>query len=435
MLTSCQHESSKEKAKEYWNNNQFELALTEINNAIKEHPDSSSFYAFRAAIYDIMSRYDAEIRDLDKIIELNTNEKDVLVAYHQRAVTNTSLGLLEEALKDINYFIAHTNTVSTEEMAEAYINKASILYQLNDTVGARANYELALLNANDDIKASAYMGLANLSETPQDALDLLDKAITIAPDNAEILANMATFYLEQGDVERAYSDAKKSFTLDPYNAPNNFNLGQIHALYLNQPDSAKKYYERAIKIEPHSVRSTPAYINLAIMENHSGNSRNAYKYAQKAVELMPDDDGIQYNVAHILSNIQKSKEALEAISKAIEINSAEVEYYNLKGSILIDMQKFAEAIDVFHKCIEVKPDFGGAYYNLGYIYGELDNHEQSIHFYNKAVQLDFDLEATLVNLAIQEIKANRKVDACIHLNRAYHLGRTDIKPLMDKYCK
>lgn len=437
MLASCRHESSKEKAKEYWNNNQFELALDEISNAIKEHPDSGSFYTFRAAIYDIMSRYDEEINDLNKIIELNANEKDVLFAYHQRAVANSSIGLFEEALQDINYFIAHQGqgTASTDEMSEAYLNKASILYELNDKVEASANYYLALSNANDDIKASAYMGLANLSETPQEALDLLNKAISIAPDNAEILANMATIYLEQGDVERAYSDARKSFALDPYNAPNNFNLGQIHALYLNQPDSAKKYYERVIKIEPHSIKSTPAYINLAIMESQSDNFRAAYKYAQKAVKLMPDDDGILYNVAHILSDMQKTKEALDAVSKAIKINSTEVEYYNLKGAILIDMQKFDEAIDVFHKCIEVKPDFGGAYYNLGYIYGELDNHEQSIHFYNKAVQLNFDLEATLVNLALQEIKADRESNACVHLQKAYQLGRTDIKSLMDKYCK
>ena len=107
MLASCQHKSSKEKAKEYWNNNQFELALIEISDAIKEHPDSSSFYTFRAAIYDIMSKYDAEINDLNKIIELNESEKSILFAYHQRAVAKLSLGLLEEALKDVDYFIAH----------------------------------------------------------------------------------------------------------------------------------------------------------------------------------------------------------------------------------------------------------------------------------------------------------------------------------------
>lgn len=47
LLVSCQHKASKEKAMEYWNNNQFELALTEISNAIELCPDISSFYTFR----------------------------------------------------------------------------------------------------------------------------------------------------------------------------------------------------------------------------------------------------------------------------------------------------------------------------------------------------------------------------------------------------
>ena len=38
MLASCQHKSSKEKAKEYWNNNQFELALIELSCYYRDAP-------------------------------------------------------------------------------------------------------------------------------------------------------------------------------------------------------------------------------------------------------------------------------------------------------------------------------------------------------------------------------------------------------------
>ncbi len=437
MLVSCLPKSSKEQAMAYWKNKQFKSALNEISKAIEENPDSSNFYLFRASIYDVMSDYEAEIQDLNKIIELNKNEKEVLNAYHQRGIVKSNLGLHQEGLNDIDYFISnkYKTALSTDEIAEAYINKASILYLLNDNIKAKEFYQLALSTTNSDIKASAYMGLANLSETPQEALKLLNKALNIAPDNAKIYANMATSYIEQEDIEKAYSCAKKSLSLDPYNAENNFNLGQIYYLYLSQPDSAKKYYERTIKIEPNSIKSAPAYINLAIMENYCGNFTNAYEYAMKATKLMPDNGDIQYNVAHILSNMQKTEEALHAISKAIEINPTEVEYYNLKGAILIGMQKYEEAISVFHKCKNIKPDFGGAYYNLGYIYGELHIHEQSIYYYNKAVQLNFDLKNTLVNLALQEIEANEISNACIHLKKAYQLGRTDIKPLLDRYCR
>lgn len=433
MLASCQHKASKEKAMEYWDNNQFELALAEISDAIELYPDSSSFYIFRVAIYEVMSKYNEELEDLNKVIQLNQNKREVMIAYHQRAIVKSNLGLFKEALADVDYFISHQK-YSSVDLPEAYINKASILYQLKDTVGARSFYSMALPNATNDIKISVYLGLSNLVDNPWEALELLNKAVKLDGNNASVLANRATIYLEQGDVEKAILDSKKSFNIDPYNAPNNFNLGQIYAHYLNIPDSAMKYFERTIKLEPYSAQSASAYVNLAVMENSNGNSKKAYKYSKKAVELMPDNDGIQCNLAHILSDMGKNKDAIGAISKAIEINPREVEYYNLKGAILIDMSKFEDAINVFQKCIEVDPNFGGAYYNLGYIYEQMDNHQLSIDFYNKAVLLDFDLQSTLVNLALQEIEINRVSDACSHLERAYKLGRTDVKPLIDKYC-
>lgn len=432
LLVSCQYKASKEKAMEYWNNNQFELALAEISNAIELYPDSSSFYAFRVAVYEVMSKYNEELKDLDKIIQLNQNEREVMVAYHQRSIVKSNLGLYKEALADIDYFISQQKASSTD-LPTAYLNKASILYQLNDAVSAKAFYSMALSNATNDIKVSVYLGLSNLADNRHDALELLDKAMELDENNALVLANRATIYLEQGDIEKAISNSKKSFNLDPYNAPNNFNIGQIYAHYLNEPDSAMKYFERTIKLEPHSVQSASAYINLAMMENNNGDSKKACQYAEKAIELMPNNEEFQYNYAHILSDMGKNREAIDAISKAISINPQEVEYYNMKGAILIEMLKFKDAVSIFQKCIEIDPNFGGAYYNLGYIYEQQNNHELSISFYNKAALLNFDLQSTLVNLALQEIKVNKVSDACSHLERAYKLGRTDVKPLIDKY--
>lgn len=129
LLVSCQYKASKEKAMEYWNNNQFELALAEISNAIELYPDSSSFYAFRVAVYEVMSKYNEELKDLDKIIQLNQNEREVMAAYHQRSIVKSNLGLYKEALADIDYFISQQKASSTD-LPTAYLNKASILYQL-----------------------------------------------------------------------------------------------------------------------------------------------------------------------------------------------------------------------------------------------------------------------------------------------------------------
>ncbi len=137
----------------------------------------------------------------------------------------------------------------------------------------------------------------------------------------------------------------------------------------------------------------------------------------------------------LLSDLNKNTEALEIINKAILINRSDAEYFNTKGGILMALSLFKEAETEFKKAILLNPNFGGAYYNLGYLYGEENNQEQSIKYYDKAVFLDFDLKATLVNRALQKIKTNRTSSACSDLEKAYSLGRTDIKPLIEKYCK
>ena len=70
-------------------------------------------------------------------------------------------------------------------------------------------YSKALFNATNEDKVLIYVGLSNLAANSQDALELLDKALKIDGNNALVLANRATIYLEQGDIEKAISEFKE----------------------------------------------------------------------------------------------------------------------------------------------------------------------------------------------------------------------------------
>lgn len=74
---------------------------------------------------------------------------------------------------------------------------------------------MALPNATNDIRVSVYLGLSNLADNRQEALVLLDKAMELDENNASVLANRATIYLEQGDIEKAISNSKKVIQLRP----------------------------------------------------------------------------------------------------------------------------------------------------------------------------------------------------------------------------
>lgn len=438
ILISCVNPSDKRKeATELIKAGKYDKALIAINKAIELEPDSISNYSTRIFIYDATGKYEEEIADLTKIIELNKNSKS-LNAHHQRAVARTQLGYYEEALSDIDYYINNFSTDTISNLAEACLNKASIHYKLNNFQKSREFYEQTIKENNGkekSIESQALVGLANLSKLPKEALKILNKAIQIDDKNSLAYGARAALYMDSfGKVDDAFKDLKKAIALNNCDANIFFNMGQLFANYTDQIDSAIVYFEKAIELSPQSPNNDVIFMNLAVISHRTGNLNKAITEFKKAEAINSENDLLLYNYAMALSDFGNEKEALTKISKAININPKDAEYFNLKGSILLGLSSFDEAESAFKSAIRLNPKYGGAYYNLGYLFGELNDHIQSIKYYDKAVNLNHDLESTLVNRALQRLKINHVSEACTDLKRAFKLGRTDIKPLMDKYC-
>ena len=438
LLISCVNPKEKrEEAYRLYEDGKFKAALIAINKAIELEPDSISNYAIRIFISDATGKYEEEITDLTKIIELNKNSKS-LNAHHQRAVALIQLGQYDKALSDIDYFIENRGTDTIGDLTEAYLNKASILYKLNEIQKAREFYTLTIKENDGQVKAiesQALVGLANLSKSPKEALTLLNKAIEIDDKSSIAYGARASLYMEDlGKTDQAYNDLKMAIKLNPSDPILNFNMGQLFANYTNNLDSAVIYFEKAIKLSPQSPNNGNIYMNLAVLVHQTGNLDKALSDFRKAEAIIPESDLLLYNYAMALSDFGNEKEALSKINKAIANNPEDAEYFNLRGSILLGLSSFDEAETAFKKAIDLNPKYGAAYYNMGYLFGELNDHIQSIKYYDKAVNLNFDLESTLVNRALQKMKISRTSDGCADLKRAYKLGRTDIKPLIDERC-
>ena len=438
LLISCVNPKEKrEEAYGLYEDGKFEKALIAINKAIELEPDSIGNYAIRIFIYEATGKYEEEIADLTKIIQLNKNSKS-LNAYQQRAEAHFQLGQYDKALSDINYFIENRGIDTIGDLTAAYLNKASVLYKLNEIQKAREFYTLTIKeNDGQDkaIESQALVGLANLSKSPKEALTLLNKAIEMDNKSSIAYGARASLHMEGlGKADHAYNDLKMAIRLNPSDPILNFKMGQLFANYSDNLDSAVIYFEKAIELSPQSLNNGSIYMNLAVLRHQTGNLNKALADFNKAEAIIPENDLLLYNYAMALSDFGNEEEALSKISKAIANNPDDAEYFNLKGSILLGLSSFDEAEIAFKKAISINPKYGTAYYNLGYLFGELNDHIQSIKYYDKAVNLNFDLETTLVNRALQKIRISRTSDGCADLKRAYNLGRADIKPLIDKRC-
>lgn len=438
FILSCEKpKANKATVEKYFKEQKFEQALTELNKLIAQEPDSISHYGIRVFTYGNLGMFREQIEDLNMIID-SDRENDFISAYNERGIAYFRIGENEKALSNINYVIDKIESKENlDNIGQVYIQKASILYALNDLKSSKIFYEKALeANNNNDkeITSQALVGLSNISINPDEAIQLLNRAIEIDSESGISYGARGAIYYEQENIENAFMDFQKAKKLDPYNPTIYFNIGQLYSNYSNDADSAVYYFEKAIKLAPQSQENDIINMNLGVLKHQSGKLKEALQYFKTAEKIKSQNDLLLYNYSMLLSDMEQNSEALIKINKAIEINPKDPEYFNLKGSILIDQKDFSEAEQTFKKAIEINPKYGAPYYNLGYLNGKQNNINEAVQYYDKAIQLDFDLPSTLVNRALLKIKLSRIPEACMDLNRALQLGRTDIGPLIKKQC-
>lgn len=442
LLTGCSNPiESRKEAERFFANKEFENALIEINKTIDLEPDSIRHYSLRAVIYDFLGMYQNELKDLNKIIELEKIKTIGLYdIYHQRAIVKYNLGFYQEALIDIDHFINNRDTASY--ISEAYMNKAMILYGLNDLNNSEKYYKLAIKHnrkKDNSIESKALIGLSNLAKSSKETLALLNQSISICNNSSIAYGARGAHYLTLGKVDLAYKDFIKAISLDDFNETSfscnlYFNTGQLFLNYINNNDSAISYFEKAIKIAPQSPLNSSSYMNIAIIKQQENKLDESLIAYEKGEQIDSKNDLLLYNFALLLFDLKRNKEALEKINRAILINSNDADYFDTKGTILSALSLFKEAEIEYKKAIALNPKSGFFYSSLGHLYADQLKYEESIKCYDEAVKLNYNLKSTLVKRALMKIELNKNVSACNDLKKALKLGRTDVKPLIERYC-
>ena len=81
------------------------------------------------------------------------------------------------------------------------------------------------------------------------ALDLMEKAAQLAPDNPEVFARRALVYYNEGNLERALGDLRRALALDPNHYRSLESLGQI-LKELDNKKAALAVYRQLYQVHP-----------------------------------------------------------------------------------------------------------------------------------------------------------------------------------------
>ena len=196
------------------------------------------------------------------------------------------------------------------------------------------------------------------------ALEAINKAIALEPNNGKFLMNRANKYSYLGQDENALNQYNELVYQYPNNAIYYYSRGYFYA--------GNKNYEKAL-VDFKKTEEISDDINLL---------KQLYFYRAK--------------VYHSIENY--FNEVLD-LSKVINIDPDYYLAYKNRGLAYIELSRFNKAIKDFEKVLEIAPFYNKVHSVLAEAYRETQNYEKAIFNYEKAISVDIIQEGNYFSLS------------------------------------
>ncbi len=291
------------------------------------------------------------------------------------AITEKGLFFMKHAIRLNPY-----ETFYRDELCRTYIQNA---LKAKD----EAWMQKAYVEANNSLKLIPrhYMGFFHLGmiqqflaehfgrNTADSAIDYYKKAIDSDPFQAPFHSNLASLYINKGNLDQA--------------------IEELSQAYLIRPDEVN-----------HADRLANAYLQ-------KGDLDKALFFSRKTVELNPSESGYYNNLGAILSKKGMYEDAVNAFKKAIEINPKEPIYLDNLLKLYLSLEKYDELIPYYKKLIALDPSVADYHNNLGAIYKRKKQPKDAIESFLKAVTLKSDNPIYTHNLASGYVDLGKYAEA------------------------
>lgn len=267
--------------------------------------------------------------------------------------------------------------------------------------------------------ANSLLGLSLLNQGKiEKAIEPLQRATKLAPEEASYFSNLGEVYRQTGDLKKAKVALEKAIKLKPENAQAHNNLGIV--FYDNGDfDAAEKSYRRALELNPKfaeaynnlgnalrrkgdveaavnayqdalAVRANypEAYNNLGTQLRELGKLEQAEHALRKATQLNPRYVDAYNNLAELYVANQKETDALRQLSEALKVDPKNVRSLVLTARIQSRRENFAAAEQACRRALGQEPDNAAAKTVLGMILHETDRYEEAVKLLEEVLKKD-----------------------------------------------
>ncbi|MCC7331849.1 MAG: tetratricopeptide repeat protein [Flavobacteriales bacterium] len=296
-----------------------------INEELKNNPNNPTLYIKRARAYQKFKQSDLAVEDIDRAIKLDSlvPEYYLLKAELQKEIGNYAdakrtldkclmmdnqniqarieLGWIAFIIQNYEQAIEYADAALRLNVyaAEAYYLKGMIFYEQNDSSKAISSFITATEQEADYYEAYIQLGLLHINQPNTLAKEYFKNALRIKPTSSEALYNYGYTCQIRGEYPEAIATYQKMVEIEPFREPY-FNLGFIHQEYLGKYAEAIEYYTIAIQLSPLYY---VAYYNRGLCYEKLGNQNLAEADFRKTLNIKSD-----YSYAGIaLDRVLKNK--------------------------------------------------------------------------------------------------------------------------------
>lgn len=204
--------------------------------------------------YALLNDYSDAIKWLEKAIALDPKNKDAWYYLGRAYYTRSQLGEAQAAFQRV-LDVDPTN-------AKAENNLGLVSETKGDVAAAEQAYRKAIAwgEGSTESKEQPYVNLGNLlaeQNRNQEAAELLEKAVALAPSNSYCHLVLGVLYRKINTPDNARRELIRATELDPQNPVAHYQLGRLYK-DANELDRAKAEFERTAELQSRAAAPNPS---------------------------------------------------------------------------------------------------------------------------------------------------------------------------------
>ncbi|MCD6245668.1 tetratricopeptide repeat protein [candidate division WOR-3 bacterium] len=253
-------------------------------------------------------------------------------------------------------------------------------------------------------------------------------------------------YLQQSNFPKAMEQFKQEIQAEPTKANGYLWAAKTYA-YMQKYDSCAIFLDKAMKVDKEGAEKDlnadrgnwwlyyhDAAVQLITKDNDID---MGIKRLERAIEIQPESVK-SYNILGYAYSLKKDyKKMVEAYKKAIRMNKNDLQAYVNLGQYYINVGKYNDALIYLKQAEKIDPDMAKIYYLEGVAYFGLKKSKDAIDSYKRAVDLyekNNDKKAAkdvYFNVALTYMKMKQHKDAIPYLQKVLEVDDQDKDALMN----